>query len=206
METQVIKINKTVHNDIINKHNELSKAVTPSAYIESKQGFDYVDEAYMRHLLNKNFPIWSWEIKSYELLGDNVIVVNGRLTIEESGIIRYFDALASHRIAKNRQSGEYVDIGNDMKSANTDCFKVAVNRLCNIADDVYRKQIKDYTLSSQDISKLDDYCKTLCTLGLEDVADKVQSGIYKYTITKANLTSSIVKLDSLIEKHKKEKK
>ena len=206
METQVIKINKTVHNDIINKHNELSKAVTPSAYIESKQGFDYVDEAYMRHLLNKNFPIWSWEIKSYELLGDNVIVVNGRLTIEESGVIRYFDALASHRIAKNRQSGEYVDIGNDMKSANTDCFKVAVNRLCNIADDVYRKQIKDYTLSSQDISKLDDYCKTLCTLGLEDVADKVQSGIYENTITKANLTSSIVKLDSLIEKHKKEKK
>ena len=205
MSTQVIKINKTVHNDIINKHNELSKAVTPSAYIESKQGFDYVDEAYMRHLLNKNFPIWSWEIKSYELLGDNVIVVNGRLTIEESGVIRYFDALASHRIAKNRQSGEYVDIGNDMKSANTDCFKVAVNRLCNIADDVYRKQIKDYTLSSQDISKLDDYCKTLCTLGLEDVADKVQSGIYNNTITKANLTSSIVKLDSLIEKHKKEK-
>ena len=206
MSTQVIKINKTVHNDIINKHNELSKAVTPNAYIENKQGFDYVDEAYMRHLLNKNFPIWSWEIKSYELLGDNVIVVNGRLTIEESGIIRYFDALASHRIAKNRQSGEYVDIGNDMKSANTDCFKVAVNRLCNIADDVYRKQIKDYTLSSQDISKLDDYCKKLCTLGLEDVADKVQSGIYENTITKANLTSSIVKLDSLIEKHKKEKK
>ena len=206
MATQVIKINKTVHDDIINKHNELSKAVTPNAYIENKQGFDYVDEAYMRHLLNKNFPIWSWEIKSYELLGDNVIVVNGRLTIEESGVIRYFDALASHRIAKNRQSGEYVDIGNDMKSANTDCFKVAVNRLCNIADDVYRKQIKDYTLSSQDISKLDDYCKTLCTLGLEDVADKVQSGIYENTITKANLTSSIVKLDSLIEKHKKEKK
>jgi len=201
----VVKINKSVHKDIISRHKELSEATTPNAYVESKQGFDYVDEAYMRHLLNKNFPIWSWEIKNYELLGDAVIVVSGRLTIEESGVVRYFDALASHRIAKSRQSGDYVDIGNDMKSANSDCFKVAVNRLCNIADDVYRKQVIDYTLSSKDISLLDDYCKRLSVAGLHEVADKVQASIDNDKITKANLNSSIAKLDQLIKRNEKEK-
>ena len=200
---QIIKINKTVHGDIKKRHESLSQAKTPSTYVENKQGFDYVDEAYMRHILNKNFPIWSWEIKGYELLGDQWIIVQGRLTIEESGVVRYFDALASHRIAKSRQSGDYVDIGNDLKSANSDCFKVAVNRLCNIADDVYRKQIKDINLSSRDISKLDDYCKKLSELGLDDMSRKVQQGIDSKTINKSNLSSSFIKLDSLIEQQKK---
>ena len=120
-------------------------------------------------------------------------------------MVRYFDAVASHRIAKNKQSGDYVDIGNDMKSANTDCFKVAVNRLCNIADDVYRKQVKDITLDSKDISKLDDYCKKLCQAGLSDVADKVQESIDGNKINKSNLSSSLIKLDSLLKGTKKEK-
>ena len=205
MDTSIMKLKKDAYSSIIDKHDLLSQATTPSAYVENKQGFDYVDEAYMRHLLNKNFPIWSWEIKSYELLGDHSIIVQGRLTIEESGVVRYFDAVASHRIAKNRQSGDYVDIGNDMKSANTDCFKVAVNRLCNIADDVYRKQVKDITLDSKDISKLDDYCKKLCQAGLSDVADKVQESIDGNKINKSNLSSSLIKLDSLLKGTKKEK-
>tara|TARA_Y100000310_G_scaffold315185_1_gene365463 strand:+ start:975 stop:1592 length:618 start_codon:yes stop_codon:yes gene_type:complete len=205
METSIMKLKKDAYRGIIDKHDFISQSKTPSVYIENKQGFDYVDEAYMRHVLNKNFPIWSWEIKSYELLGDHSIIVQGRLTIEESGVVRYFDAVASHRIAKNRQSGDYVDIGNDMKSANTDCFKVAVNRLCNIADDVYRKQIKDITLDSKDISKLDDYCKKLCQVGLDDVADKVQQSIDDSKINKSNLSSSLIKLDSLIDKQTKEK-
>ena len=159
----------------------------------------------MRHILNKNFPIWSWEIKNYELLGDKWIIVQGRLTIEESGIVRYFDAVASHRIATNRQTGDYVDIGNDMKSANSDCFKVAVNRLCNIADDVYRKQIQDLTLTSQDISILDDKCKKLSELNKDDISNKVQQSIDDGKINKSNFKSSCLKLDALIEKHKKEK-
>tara|TARA_Y100000593_G_C4303526_1_gene334574 strand:+ start:825 stop:1442 length:618 start_codon:yes stop_codon:yes gene_type:complete len=205
VNTEIMKLTKNAYDKIIDKHTLLSESKTPSAYVEQKQGFDYVDEAYMRHMLNKNFPIWSWEIKNYELLGDKWIIVQGRLTIEESGIVRYFDAVASHRIATNRQTGDYVDIGNDMKSANSDCFKVAVNRLCNIADDVYRKQVKDLTLDSKDISILDDKCKQLSELGQDAVANKVQESIDDGKINKSNFNSSCMKLDSIIEKHKKEK-
>jgi hypothetical protein len=92
-----------------------------------------------------------------------------------------------------------------MKSANSDCFKVAVNRLCNIADDVYRKQIKDLTLNSKDISILDDRCKKLSELGEDAVANKVQESIDNGKINKSNLNASCMKLDSIIEKHNKEK-
>ena len=95
----------------------------------------------MRQILNENFPIWSWEVIKYEFLGKEAVAVHGRLMIIDEGQPRYFDALAAHRMSISKQSGGYVDLGNDMKSANTEAFKVACNRLCNISDDVYRKSV-----------------------------------------------------------------
>jgi hypothetical protein len=51
--------------------------------------------------------------------------------------------VAAHRIQKGRESGTFVDVGNDIKSANTDCMKKAFNMYMNIADDVYRNQVVD---------------------------------------------------------------
>ena len=141
-------------NTIVSRHKKISMQNTPKAYVSQKQGFDYVDEGYMRKILNDNFPIWSWEIMKYELLGDKVIVVHGRLTISDEGVVRHYDSIAAHRIAVSTKNGNYVDLGNDLKSANSDCFKVAVNRLCNIADDIYRKQIKDVSLSDKQKDQL----------------------------------------------------
>ena len=127
-------------------HNEISKTKTSELYVQKRQGpggttLDYVDEGYMRQMLNLYYPIWSWEVKKYEFLGKEAVACHGRLTILDNGQPRFFDALAAHRIAVGRENGNYVDLGNDMKSANTESFKVACNRLCNIADDVYRKAI-----------------------------------------------------------------
>ena len=36
--------------------------------VKEKGGFDYVDEAYMRHQLNTHYPIWKWEIIKYEFI------------------------------------------------------------------------------------------------------------------------------------------
>ena len=36
------------------KHVVVSDTVTPSYYVKDKNGLDYVDEAYMRHQLNKH--------------------------------------------------------------------------------------------------------------------------------------------------------
>ena len=166
--------------DVINKHSDISNIDTPKYYVKQQQGFDYVDEAYMRHLLNTHYPIWKWEIVKYEFIGDN-------------GVERHFDSVDAHRIASNQKG--YVDIGNDLKSANTDCFKVAVNRLCNIADDVYRKRIEDITLDSDQKKTINSKLKELKD---ESIIKKIKLGIERMTINKTNYDKTIEKINKYI--------
>ena len=146
-----LQMSPEIETAIYEKHKSISFTDTPSYYVKEKQGFDYVEEGYMRHVLNKFFPVWNWEIIKYELLGSEWIVVQGRLTIYDNGICRKYDSVSSHRIQKKRDSDEFVDIGNDIKAANSDAFKVAVNRLCNVSDDVYRKRIEEAELTDKQI-------------------------------------------------------
>ena len=138
------------------KHQHVSEIPTPQDVVKSKNGFDYVDEGYMRWRLNQHYPIWSWEVVKYEALGDKAIVVHGRLKVMDEGVPRSFDSVAAHRIAVARSGSGYVDLGNDLKAANSDAFKVAVNRLCNVADDVYRKQYVDKRLGDVQVNNLMD--------------------------------------------------
>ena len=179
--------------EVISKHEKVSQLDTPNYYVKQQQGFDYVDEGYMRHLLNLHYPIWGWEIIKYEFIGDTSIAVHGRLTIADNGIERSFDSIDAHRIASNDKG--YVDIGNDLKSANTDCFKVAVNRLCNIADDVYRKRIEDITLNTEQVAKIEGKLKVI-----KDKASvvRIKTGIEKMTINSTNYDATMRKIETLI--------
>ena len=179
--------------DVINKHSDISNIDTPKYYVKQQQGFDYVDEAYMRHLLNTHYPIWKWEIVKYEFIGDKAILVHGRLTVVDNGVERHFDSVDAHRIASNQKG--YVDIGNDLKSANTDCFKVAVNRLCNIADDVYRKRIEDITLDSDQKKTINSKLKELKD---ESIIKKIKLGVERMTINKTNYDKTIEKINKYI--------
>ena len=191
----IVKNNSIVEleAEVMSKHSEVSNIDTPKYYVKQQQGFDYVDEGYMRHLLNMHYPIWKWEIIKHEFVGTEAIAVHGRLTIVDNGIERHFDSIDDHRIASNAKG--YVDIGNDLKSANTDCFKVAVNRLCNIADDVYRKRIEDISLSDKQLSKIEGKLKKLKDEGL---IKKIKVGIESMTINKTNFDATVRKIDSYI--------
>ncbi len=192
MQAQAIQ---TQINNMVSKHKSLSNTETPKPYIETRaDGFDYVDEGYMRALLNEHFPIWNWEIKKYEILGDVEIIVHGKLTVIDEGIPRNFDAVASHRIAKNAKG--YVNISNNLKSANTDAFKVAVNRLCNIADDVYRKQMVDYNLTDKQISNIEEI---LSGIGDNDLTDKIKDEVDSLGINSQNYKATITKLNNIKE-------
>ena len=188
-----------VETSVITKHSEVSQLDTPNYYVKQQQGFDYVDEGYMRHLLNLHYPIWKWEIIKYEFIGDKAIAVHGRLTIMDNGVERHFDSIDAHRVASNDKG--YVDIGNDLKSANTDCFKVAVNRLCNIADDVYRKRIEDISLSKSQLKKIETKLKKIKDQENYDsvVIERIHSGIEKMTINATNYDATIRKIETLIE-------
>ena len=163
---------------------------TPTDQIKSRSGFDYVDEGYMRWCLNKHYPVWSWEIIKYETLGDKAIVVHGRLRIMDEGVPRSFDSVAAHRIAVSRSGSGYVDLGNDLKAANSDAFKVSVNRLCNVAADVYRKQYVDKSLSKEQSDYLYLYMSQLDS----DEAKKVEAALVSGKINNDNYDKVIAKL------------
>ena len=175
------------------KHDYVSNIPTPKVFVKDKGGFDYVDEAYMRHQMNKHYPIWKWEIIKYEFVGTEAIAVHGRLTIVDSGVERHFDSVAAHRIARNQKG--YVDLGNDLKAANSDCFKVAVNRLCNVADDVYRKQIPDLELTQDQKEAISQALDGIDA----DVVKKVKKGIESLTINSTNYDATLEKLKKIKE-------
>ena len=177
-------------SSLISKHQNVSEAPTPQDVVKSRNGFDYVDEGYMRWRLNKHYPVWSWEVIKYETLGDKAIVVHGRLKIMDEGIPRSFDSVAAHRIAQARSGAGYVDLGNDLKAANSDAFKVAVNRLCNVADDVYRKQYVDKTLSQ---NQYDALLLVMSQLDVQE-AEKVEIALSSGKINTDNYDKVMSKL------------
>ena len=185
-----MQITAEMNANICDKHQWVSEAPTPRDVVKSRNGFDYVDEGYMRWRLNQHYPIWSWEVVKYETLGDKAIVVHGRLKVVDEGVPRSFDAVAAHRIAQARSGSGYVDLGNDLKAANSDAFKVAVNRLCNVADDVYRKQYVDKSLNKEQ----SDYLY-LCMSQMDTgEAKKVEAALVSGKINKDNYDKVIDKL------------
>ena len=124
-------------------HNTVSNVDTPKSFVKNKMGTDYVEYSYMRSVADKYYPGWSWTIINTDNLGSEAFMVHGRLKWFEGGIWREGDMTAAHRIMQKRSGGGFVDVGNDIKSANTDCIKKAFNMYLNIADDVYRNQVVD---------------------------------------------------------------
>lgn len=179
---------------IRDKHRSVSSQATPGSQVKVRQKFEYVNEAYMRNQLNKHFPAWTWEIKQVELLGDQWVYVIGRLTVIDESVPRYYDAVAGHRIQRNRSTGELVDISNDMKAANSDCFKVAVNRLCNVADDVYRKMAELTEEQEKEISSL------LAQVTDSDVVSRVRESLESGDITPEKYNSAMERLKLIIKK------
>ena len=152
-QTSVTEIDKVLEGVTI-KHDIVSDIDTPKAYIKKKMDMDYVEVGYMKKIADKHYPGWSWEVIKTEFAGTQAYVVHGRLKWYDSGIQRTGDMTAAHRIQRKRGTEEYVDLGNDIKAANTDCMKKAFNMYMNIADDVYRNQVEDTELTDKQIADL----------------------------------------------------
>ena len=177
------------------KHKLVSNFPTPKVYVQKRQNFDYVDEGFMRQLINDFYPVWSWVIISKSVnYEEGFVEVHGRLTIEDEGFTRTYDSLAAHRIMVKRDSGMKVDLGNDMKSANTEAFKVAVNRLCNVSDDVYRKSV----LTQSQLDTLEGLYREL------PIARTVEEKIAKHEVNNSNFGVTVEKLESLIQQQQTE--
>ena len=177
-------------SDITNLHKEVSNIKTPKAYIKKKMGLDYVEIGYMRDMADKHYPGWSWEIVSSEALGSEAYVVHGRLKWFDNGIWRTGDMVAAHRIQKKKGTQVFVDVGNDIKAANTDTMKKAFNMYMNIADDVYKNQVEDPELSDK---QRDEILAVAIKISDEKFI-KIQELIDNSTINNLNYKGSISKL------------
>ena len=176
---------------ITRQHKKIGKIETPKGLIKKKQGFDYVELSYMKNIANEQFPGWSWTIVNSEALGSNAYVVHGRLKWFDNGVWREGDMVAAHRIQTKRDSSEFVDIGNDIKSANTDCMKKALNVYMDIAADVYRSE--DPALDDEQYEKL---MKTSKKIGIDTqlvISKKIDNG----EINANNYKASLAKLERM---------
>ena len=185
-------INKALKN-ITKKHKKVSSIATPKAFIKQKMGMDYVEYSVMRDIADKEYPGWSWTVIKTEFAGTEAYVVHGRLKWFDNGVWREGDATAAHRVQKKRGTDDYVDLGNDIKAANTDCIKKAFNMYMNICDDVYRNQVEDPELTDKQKNNILESAKIS---GREkEVMRKVESGV----INAFNYKASMAKLERLAQ-------
>lgn len=150
----------------ISKREAISEQSTPQQLIKKRpDGFDYVEENYMRNMLDKFYPDWSWlpaPSDSVQFLGSEWLIVSGVLEIteEESGRKRRFFSPGAARVqfktGQPHTAENVIDIDNNIGAANTFAFKRAVNRLTHIADDVYKKQLKTDFLTEEQVKKFND--------------------------------------------------
>jgi hypothetical protein len=195
VDADMLKATDQVRGAITIKHKKVSDMSTPKPFVKKKMGMDYVEFSYMREIADKEYPGWSWTIEKTENLGSEAYVVQGRLKWYDEGIWRTGDMVAAHRIQKKRGTNEFVDIGNDIKSSNTDCIKKAFNFYLNIADDVYRNQVDDIELS-------DDQKNDILVLAgeiSEEKLSQIHDLIKDQSINTANYNASVARLTRELE-------
>ena len=176
---------------ITKHHKKVSALKTPKAFIKQKMGMDYVEYSVMRDIADNEYPGWSWTVIKTEFAGTEAYVVHGRLKWFDDGVWREGDATASHRIQKKRGSDDYVDLGNDIKAANTDCIKKAFNMYMNICDDVYRNQVEDPILTDKQKKDIADAALKV------DMHDKVMKQVEDGDLNAMNFKASMAKLERM---------
>jgi len=163
------------------------------------------------------------------MIGSEWIVVSGELSVIDAGVKRSFFSVGAARIqykacsCKSRNNGyplpdckvctgtgslphtpeNVVDIDKNAGAATTNGFKRAVNRLCNISDDVYRKVVEHLTKSAEQSDAVMAVANQLGEKTIEFVLSKMDS----WEINVTNWQDWVRKLDeSLTKKQSEEKK
>ena len=190
VDSKMMETVEHIRKAITAKHKKVSRLKTPKPFIKKKMGLEYVEYNYMREIAEREYPGYKWNIIKTEILGSEAYVVHGRPSWFDEGIWREGDVVAAHRIQKKRGTNEFVDIGNDIKAANTDAIKKAFNMFLNIADDVYRNQIEDPELTKEQEEKLMRLAKSISSEKYDQIASLVEDG----DIYGGNFRSSLAKL------------
>ena len=131
--------------------NQLAQILkrTPKAYVKKRPAkgggtWEYVTSGYVKKVLNLMFG-WDWD---FEILEDKVmhdeVIVKGRLTCRSNGrtIVKtqYGNKDIMYKRGTDAKGNRIpLSIGNDFKSASSDCLKKCASEI-GIAQDIYNKE------------------------------------------------------------------
>lgn len=143
-------------------YKNISKEKTPQVDGSGKKirdfkgNYEFIIAAYMVECLDKHFPGWSWQyVAPLQFLGAEWVVAQGELYIVDEKLLafgiqppyrRYYgcgSARVQYPQGKAHDVLNIIDMNNNVKSANTEAMKVAINRLTHIGDDVYGKRVEE---------------------------------------------------------------
>lgn len=117
---------------------------TPKQYVHTRPAkgggtWDYVTGGYVKKCLNLMFGWdWSFEIVDQQII-HNEVVVKGKLTCNSNGKTIVKMQFGNKDIIYKKGTETPLSIGNDMKSAATDCLKKCAAEI-GIAADIYNKE------------------------------------------------------------------
>lgn len=141
------------YNNLNEKQLALILKKTPKQYVHKRPAkgggdWDYVTGGYVKKCLNLMFG-WDWD---FEILDEKIIhgeaIVKGKLTCRSAGKTIVKMQYGNKDIVYKKQSAEEISkglekiplsIGNDLKSASTDCLKKCASEI-GIASDIYNKE------------------------------------------------------------------
>jgi Rad52/22 family double-strand break repair protein len=126
---------------------------TPQQYVHKRPAkgggtWDYVTGGYIKKCLNLMFG-WDWDFEIFDekiLFGE--VIVKGKLTCRSNGNTIVKMQFGNKDIVYKKQTAEEISkglekiplsIGNDLKSASTDCLKKCASEI-GISADIYNKE------------------------------------------------------------------
>lgn len=169
---------------------------TPPKYVKKRPAkgggtWDYVTGGYVKKCLNLMFG-WDWdfEIIHQEVICDEV-VVKGRLTCRTNGKTIVKMQFGNKDVIYKKGTKDPLSIGNDMKSAATDCLKKCAAEL-GIAADIYNKEDfrevnVDITSADNRVAPSEELFKKIA-MRAEIAPDEVNKTINDYKLTKEQIS------------------
>lgn len=149
---------------------------TPEKYVRSRPAkgggtWDYVSGGYVKKLLNLAFGFESdFEITN-QMVMHNEAIVQGKLTIRTNGKVIVKTQFGNKDIIYKKGTETPLSIGNDLKSAATDCLKKCAAEFGFVADIYNKLDFREVEITPENkIESLLEEIKDLYSLKVENMS------------------------------------
>lgn len=149
---------------------------TPEKYVRSRPAkgggtWDYVSGGYVKKLLNLAFGFeWDFEITN-QMVMHNEAIVQGKLTIRTNEKVIVKTQFGNKDIIYKKGTETPLSIGNDLKSAATDCLKKCAAEFGFVADIYNKLDFREVEITPENkIESLLEEIKDLYSLKVENMS------------------------------------